>query len=65
MKWKNQWSGEWIRHFALFPENVEGETVWLQFYWERYTNINDGEGCACGSHVVGKYDRTLNGIWTK
>lgn len=27
---------QWHRKFALFPKEVEGTKVWLEFYWRRY-----------------------------
>jgi hypothetical protein len=59
MRKKNIWSGEWIKHFALLPENVNGTTVWLEHYWKRYVKIGDDNGCPCGSHIIGKYELTL------
>lgn len=59
MKWDNIYSGKWIKHFAWFPTNVNGETVWLQVFWERYVKI-DGLSNPCGCGIVGKFERATD-----
>lgn len=59
MKWKNDYSEDWVKHFALFPTSLEnGKTVWLIPYWRRYKPINKGAGCACGSHIFATWEYT-------
>lgn len=29
---------QWHRKFALFPKEIEGTKVWLEYYWQRYVS---------------------------
>lgn len=60
MKWNNRYSPDWQRRFALTPQHIEdGVVVWLRRYEERYVQTSKGEPCACGSHIIGRWERRI------
>lgn len=36
MIWKRKRSDGWRRFFAVLPVTVQGQTVWLEWYWRRW-----------------------------
>ena len=58
MKWKNDYNKEWRKVFALFPQNIDGVTVWLSYYWKRYVVI-EKSGCCPSCHVIAKWELSL------
>tara|TARA_Y100001951_G_scaffold105377_1_gene122742 strand:- start:3933 stop:4142 length:210 start_codon:yes stop_codon:yes gene_type:complete len=61
MKWKNQWSEVWRSRFAFMPTQINGTTVWLERYEERYVELDYGCRCELKSHVRGQWQRRLRG----
>ena len=58
MRYKNKYSKYWVKRFALLPKNVNGVSVWLGYYVERYVEKTDKQcGCGCHCSIVGWWER--------
>ena len=55
MIFKNKYYKEWHKKFAWFPENINGETVWLRSYYMRYVT-SDEYGCERCKHFSGWWE---------
>lgn len=59
MMWRNEYSREWRRRFALFPTSLfDGRTVWLCRFMERYIPVEPADKCP-HCHTVGRWERKL------
>lgn len=53
MKYPNNYCKDWHTKFAYLPINIDGYSVWLEYYVVRYVPTD----CSCGSfYISGKWE---------
>ena len=62
MQWNNIYTKKWVKKFAFLPLDIDGTTVWLQFYWQRFIEIIPSVSCPCEKNkrqYMGKMERSV------
>lgn len=59
MKWDNIYNEKWVKHFAFLPKRINGATVWLEFYQERFKKKY--KKCECGKPILVLCERKVIG----